>query len=74
MASPAQIATDIRLWAVKLNGCHHQGERLDPLCRSLLRAADMLVAQAEVIRELEEAAEAESERVEAFQNGDDLYG
>lgn len=45
MASPAQVSTDLRLWAGKLNGRHHQGEMLDPLCRSLIRAANLLSEQ-----------------------------
>lgn len=53
MASPAQVGHDLRLWSGKLRGRHHQGEMLDPLCRSLIRAADLLHTQQLRVAELE---------------------
>lgn len=53
MATPAQISTDLRLWIGKLRGRHQQGEPLDPLCRSLNRAAALITDQRARIDALE---------------------
>lgn len=74
MASPAQVATDLSLWAVQFRGTGH-----DRLVSSLVRGQrtihDLLKAlenQNVVIRELEAAAEAEASQYERYVNGEVL--
>ncbi len=81
MATPAQVATDLALWAGRLRGTHSQGHTNDPLAASLVRGQKTILELLDrvdrieaTLREVEAAAEAEANRYERYVNGDDHHG
>lgn len=66
MATPAEIANDLKARAKLLERTHHNDH-----ARAMSRAADCIRSQIEVMAELEKAAEAEAQRYIGFVNGHD---
>ncbi|MFN3662356.1 MAG: hypothetical protein ACK4TM_06370 [Yoonia sp.] len=68
MATPAQVANDLRAQAKRLHRTGHAD-----LVKSLERGAEIIHRQSQIIAELEAAAQAEADRYEAYVNGNDPH-